>query len=164
MEARRRLTENREALVPELRHTALEPPYSHAHISETAIHREIMRIFNNARRETRQIYDLGHDRDRVEEENWVIRWMLWHVFRYRDNRNRNRKGHGGNGSLGDDDDDDGESGDGLSSTKTQTETCEPFPRPSKRYPVKLTSTHRQPADTILGSRQEWMSCLPTQPV
>ena len=37
------------------------------------------------------MYDLGRDTDRVEEENWVIRWMLWHVFRYRDSRNRNRR-------------------------------------------------------------------------
>jgi hypothetical protein len=37
------------------------------------------------------VYDLGRDTARVEEENWVIRWMLWHVFRYRDSRNKNRR-------------------------------------------------------------------------
>ncbi|EMC98115.1 hypothetical protein BAUCODRAFT_46353, partial [Baudoinia panamericana UAMH 10762] len=91
VEGRRRLTERPESLLPELRNSNIEPPYSHAHVSETALHREILRIYHHARRETRIIYELGRDTDRVEEENWVIRWMLWHVFRYRDNRNRNRK-------------------------------------------------------------------------
>ena len=89
----------------ELRDTGLEPPYSHAHVSETAIHREILRIYQRARAETKQVYDLGRDMDRVEEENWVIRWMLWHVFRYRDNRNRNRRAASGSGSADNDDDD-----------------------------------------------------------
>ncbi|KAK4958914.1 hypothetical protein LTR10_003711 [Elasticomyces elasticus] len=115
VEARRRLTENREALLVELRHSGLEPPFSHAHISETFIHREILQIYYNARAETRAIYDLGHDRERVEEENWVIRWMLWHVFRYRDNRNRNRRGPSSGSPGDDDDDDDTESGDGAAS-------------------------------------------------
>lgn len=92
VEARRRMTEDQEALLPELRgNSGVEPPYSHAHVSETAIHREILRIYNRARPETRQVYDLGRDTERVEEENWVIRWMLWHVFRYRDNRNKTRR-------------------------------------------------------------------------
>lgn len=104
VEGRRRLTEDKEALLPELRNTGLEPPYSHAHVTETAIHREILRIYQRARPETRQVYDLGRDLERVEEENWVIRWMLWHVFRYRDNRNRNRKGLGSNANSPDHDD------------------------------------------------------------
>jgi hypothetical protein len=121
VDGRKRLTDNRDALVPDLRNTGLEPPYSHAHISETYIHREIIRIYNNARRETRTIYDLGHDRERVEEENWVIRWMLWHVFRYRDNRNRNRKG--GNNSNAGDEDDDTESGEGSSTGTAAASPC-----------------------------------------
>lgn len=104
VEGRRRLTEDKEALLPELRNTGLEPPYSHAHVTETAIHREILRIYQRARPETRQVYDLGRDLERLEEENWVIRWMLWHVFRYRDNRNRNRKGLGSNANSPDHDD------------------------------------------------------------
>ena len=44
------------------------------------------------------VYDLGHDTEGVEMENWVIRWMLWHVFRYRDNRNKHRQN--GNSSNG----------------------------------------------------------------
>ena len=34
--------------------------------------------------------DLCRDPDRVEEENWAIRWMPWHVFCCRDNRDKNR--------------------------------------------------------------------------
>ncbi|KXL45265.1 MAG: hypothetical protein FE78DRAFT_125367, partial [Acidomyces sp. 'richmondensis'] len=77
VEGRRRLTEDRTALLPELRNSGIEPPYSHAHVTETAIHREIIRIYQLARRETQAVYDLGRDIERVEEENWVIRWMLW---------------------------------------------------------------------------------------
>lgn len=92
VEGRRRMTATPESLAPQFRDDpSVEPPYSNAQISETAIHREILRIYHSARKETKQIYDLGRDTDRVEEENWVIRWMLWHVFRYRDNRNKNRR-------------------------------------------------------------------------
>lgn len=85
------MTESQDVLVPSLRNASVEPPYSNAQISETVTHREILRIYRIARPETRVVYDLGRDTDRVEEENWVIRWMLWHVFRYRDSRNRNRR-------------------------------------------------------------------------
>ena len=86
------MTATPESLAPQFRDDPnVEPPYSNAQISETAIHREILRIYHTARRETRAVYDLGRDTDRIEEENWVIRWMLWHVFRYRDNRNKNRR-------------------------------------------------------------------------
>ncbi|CAK3879812.1 Hypothetical predicted protein [Lecanosticta acicola] len=92
VEGRRRMTESQDVLVPSLRGNAsVEPPYSNAQISETVTHREILRIYRMARPETKVVYDLGRDTDRVEEENWVIRWMLWHVFRYRDSRNRNRR-------------------------------------------------------------------------
>ena len=36
------------------------------------------------------IYDLGRYWDGSNEDNWIIRWCLWHVFRYRDERNRSR--------------------------------------------------------------------------
>lgn len=86
------MTESQDVLVPALRgNTSVGPPYSNAQISETVTHREILRIYRMARPETRVMYDLGRDVDRVEEENWVIRWMLWHVFRYRDSRNKNRR-------------------------------------------------------------------------
>jgi hypothetical protein len=86
------MTATPDSLAPQFRDDpSIEPPYSSSQISETAIHREILRIYAQARRETREIYDLGRDTAGIEEENWVIRWMLWHVFRYRDNRNKNRR-------------------------------------------------------------------------
>lgn len=63
-------------------------------INETAMHREILRIYWNASERTKVVYDLGHDTEGVEEENWVVRWLLWHAFRYRDQRN-NRKSRSG---------------------------------------------------------------------
>lgn len=68
-----------------------QPPFGNAQINETATHREIMNIYRLARPETLEYYRKGHDVDGLEEESWVIRWLLWHVFRYRDNRNKNRR-------------------------------------------------------------------------
>lgn len=86
------MTMRPESLAPTFRNDpTIEPPYSSSQICETAFHREILNIYRSARAETKWVYDMGRDTDRVEEENWVIRWMLWHVFRYRDNRNRNRR-------------------------------------------------------------------------
>jgi hypothetical protein len=69
----------------------LQPPFSNAQLNETATHREILNIYQHARPETKPFYDMGRDTQGLEEENWVIRWLLWHVFRYRDNRNKNRR-------------------------------------------------------------------------
>ncbi|KAF2173135.1 hypothetical protein M409DRAFT_62735 [Zasmidium cellare ATCC 36951] len=63
-------------------------------INETAMHREILRIYSNASERTKAVYELGHDTEGVGEENWVVRWLLWHAFRYRDQRN-NRKSRSG---------------------------------------------------------------------
>ena len=68
-----------------------QPPFSNSQVSETAVHREILNIYQRARPETKYFYDKGQDTQGLEEENWVIRWLLWHVFRYRDNRNKNRR-------------------------------------------------------------------------
>lgn len=108
----------------------MEPPYSHAHVSETAIHREILRIYRDARAETRVVYNLGRDTERVEEENWVIRWMLWHVFRYRDNRNRNRRAPS-SGNSGDNDDDDDERGEGVAASSRGKLSYSKRPRTSE---------------------------------
>ena len=75
-----------------------QPPFSNAQLNETATHREILNIYQHARPETRMFYDMGCDTDGLEEENWVIRWLLWHVFRYRDNRNKNRRHGSPNGA------------------------------------------------------------------
>jgi len=91
VEGRKRITASKDVLIPSLRGDAsVEPPYSNAQISESAIHREVLRIYSTARPETRAIYELGRMTEGIVEENWIIRWMLWHVFRYRDSRNRNR--------------------------------------------------------------------------
>jgi hypothetical protein len=47
------------------------------------MHREILEIFRRAGPQTRTIYELGRDTAGAAEENWVIRWMFWHVRRYR---------------------------------------------------------------------------------
>jgi len=67
-----------------------KPPYSNIQISERAILEEVVRIYRDASRETRELYELGWVENGFgkERENWIIRWMLWHVARYRDNRNK----------------------------------------------------------------------------
>ncbi|PPJ60266.1 hypothetical protein CBER1_01245 [Cercospora berteroae] len=73
-------------------------------INETTTHAEILRIYKLASPETRTVYDLGKDTDGPEEENWVIRWLL-----YRDQRNNRMRG----GNTAPDNqaiDDDGSSG------------------------------------------------------
>lgn len=66
-------------------------PYRWDQLTETAKHREIMNIYARASPRTRYFYDKAHSRNSVRqgewvEENWAIRWYLWHSFRYRDNR------------------------------------------------------------------------------
>lgn len=83
---------NRDTLVPELQNDAsIVPPFSSHQVSETAMHRQILNIYNNASAETKPYYDLAHDTSKPSPENWLIRWMLWHVFRYRDGRNKSRR-------------------------------------------------------------------------
>lgn len=102
VEGRKRVTASVDSLAPQFRHDpSIEPPYKNAQISETAMHREVLRIYSSARPETRQMYNLGRDLDGAEEENWVIRWMLWHVFRYRDSRNKSRRPRSPSESSGD---------------------------------------------------------------
>ncbi|KAL2030010.1 hypothetical protein VTO58DRAFT_109202 [Aureobasidium pullulans] len=45
-------------------------------------------IYREASPETKTMYEKGHDTESFNEENWIIRWMLWHVFRFRDSRNK----------------------------------------------------------------------------
>lgn len=88
---RARMSENPHSLLPQLiNDPTLRPPYSNTHISETAMHRETLYIYQTARPDTKAVYDLGHYVEGGTEENWIIKWLLWHVFRYRDNRNRGR--------------------------------------------------------------------------
>jgi hypothetical protein len=111
-----------DSLAPEFRNDSnVEPPYSNAQISKTAVHREILRTYQSARKETKAVYDLSRDSDRVEEENWVIRWMLWHAFRYRDNRNKNRRPPG--------------DGDGADASILNETGMSPISQPSRHFPV-----------------------------
>lgn len=68
----------------------MSPPYSSNQIQPGVLSRVVLQIYRNASPQTRRIYDLGRETDGVSEDNWVIRWCLWHVFRYRDERNRTR--------------------------------------------------------------------------
>lgn len=47
---------------------------------------EILYIYHHAGPATKILYELAFDPDHPQEPNWIIRWMLWHVFRYRDGR------------------------------------------------------------------------------
>lgn len=53
------------------------------------MHREVLRIFAGASGVTRPYYERGRYMDGGNEDNWVIRWMLWNIFRYGMNRRRN---------------------------------------------------------------------------
>lgn len=76
-----RLCSTRESLLPYLRSDrAIKPPYTITQISEEAIHREGLRILEAASAETSILYKLGDTGNR-SEDNWVVRWVLWHVFR-----------------------------------------------------------------------------------
>lgn len=78
---------------------------STAQIHETAWQNEVLRIYNDAQPQTRAVYQFGHDvADAQVPDNWIIRWMLWHVFRYRDYRNKQQRSTNEAGS-GDDDED-----------------------------------------------------------
>ena len=90
IEGRERMTAQPDCLAMQYRDDPeVEPPYNAAQLSKDAIAREISRIYKSAKAETKAVYDLGRFTDSVgNEENWVIWWMLWHTFRYRDNRNK----------------------------------------------------------------------------
>jgi hypothetical protein len=65
---------------------------STAPIHEDAWQREILYIYNTAQPQTLAVYQFGHDTvDPDRPDNWIIRWMLWHVFRYRDYRNKQNR-------------------------------------------------------------------------
>lgn len=86
----------RHTLLPHLRDDeTVRPPYTVAQITEDAMQDAIVHIYDNASAETRAYYDQGSESTTRDKhtgpghlQNWVIRWMLWHVFRYRDSRNR----------------------------------------------------------------------------
>ncbi|CAK1365104.1 unnamed protein product [Cercospora beticola] len=60
---------------------------------------EVRRIYHTAQPTTKTLYDLAVDPELPERPNWIIRWMLWHVFRYRDGRQA-QKPVGANDAVG----------------------------------------------------------------
>lgn len=82
------MTANREALLPRLqKDSSIKPPFFFGQIQESALRAEVVYIFHHARGPARTLFELGQETKDDCEENWIIRWLLWHVFRYRDIRN-----------------------------------------------------------------------------
>lgn len=69
-----------------------EASYPSSQVDEQIFHAEMAYIFRNAQPATKIIYDLAHDADASHRPNWIVQWMLWHVFRYRDGRQKPRAG------------------------------------------------------------------------
>jgi len=55
-------------------------------VTETARHREILAIYRAANAATRPMYDFGHYYSGPNEENWGIRWFLYHSFQNAEHR------------------------------------------------------------------------------
>ncbi|KAF7186735.1 hypothetical protein HII31_11967 [Pseudocercospora fuligena] len=62
--------------------------YSTSQIDESIMNSEAAWIYEHAQPVTKPLYHLGHDLEHPSKPNWVIRWMLWHVFRYKDGRQK----------------------------------------------------------------------------
>lgn len=77
------LTGNRGALKPQ--YAREDPPFSANQFSETAFVNAVRTIVGNASSQTRDLYQQGESDGQL---NWVARWMLYHVCRYRDGRNK----------------------------------------------------------------------------
>lgn len=89
MQEYRSVVQGRRALSPGLEHDdPARPRYAYTQIDKSIIHKAIVSIYNRAGAETRALYDRGREVGGEEENNWIIRWMLYHCFRYRDGRNK----------------------------------------------------------------------------
>lgn len=69
-------------------HDHANPRYAYTQIDKLTIHKAIESIYDRAGPETKAVYDRGRDPAVDAESNWIIRWMLYHCFRYRDGRNK----------------------------------------------------------------------------
>lgn len=76
--------------------------YSTSQVGEEIMDDEVRRIYHTAQPTTRPLYDLAVDPELPDRPNWIIRWMLWHVLRYRDGR-QTQKPAGSNDSVGSND-------------------------------------------------------------
>ncbi|CAF9921179.1 MAG: hypothetical protein GOMPHAMPRED_002250 [Gomphillus americanus] len=68
----------------------IQKPYKWAHLDPAFIDQSIAEVWQAARPGPRHYYELGRSEDR-KVFNWVLKWLLWHVCRYRDWRNRKAK-------------------------------------------------------------------------
>ncbi|KAL9126440.1 MAG: hypothetical protein Q9217_004511 [Psora testacea] len=73
---------SRSALRPE--HSSSPAPWSNSQFTDSAIRDAVAAIYANASPLTAQLYRKG----RPGGDNWVVRWVLYHVCRYRDSRNK----------------------------------------------------------------------------
>ena len=74
---------NRAALKPQ--YIIEPPPFSANQFSEPAFINAVRTLVRNASPQTRDLYDQGAVQG---QPNWVARWILYHVCRYRDGRNK----------------------------------------------------------------------------
>lgn len=65
--------------------SSVQKPYKWQHFDPDFINTAINNIWKSGSANARKFYDIGHD---MKQKNWVIKWLLWHVCRYRDWRNR----------------------------------------------------------------------------
>lgn len=72
---------------------------TYSDFTETAVHREILYVYNNASPVLKAYYDLGRYTQGGNEENWVIRWAIYKCFRNSVNRGRLRTGSSSNKST-----------------------------------------------------------------
>ncbi|KAI9741280.1 MAG: hypothetical protein M1834_002997 [Cirrosporium novae-zelandiae] len=91
------LIQGRDHLAPTYKNDmSIQPPYTAAQISDYSFRWAIVQIYNERSQMTAPWYDLGNTAGQYGP-NSIIRWVLWHVFRYRDGRN-NRRHDDDNGS------------------------------------------------------------------
>ena len=74
---------NNSALKPQ--YARESAPFSANQFSESAFANAVQSIVNIASSQTRGLYERGASQD---QPNWVARWILYHVCRYRDGRNK----------------------------------------------------------------------------
>ena len=77
------LSGNHSALKPQ--YARENPPFSANQFSETAFVNAVNTLVSSACSQTRSLYRQGAVHD---QPNWVARWILYHVCRYRDGRNK----------------------------------------------------------------------------
>lgn len=74
---------NRSKLKPE--HANAQPPYASHQYSSTAQSAAIASVVSNAAADTRPWYNAGQT---AGGDNWIVKWMLHQICRYRDKRNQ----------------------------------------------------------------------------